>query len=118
VRLTTAQTDPRQRWSVLSWWVVQLELISERTKSALAAARKRGVRLGTRNPDRQVKLMMEGYRRENESFVSKVRPIIEEIRSAGVSSLKGIAECLTRRGIPTRTGKSVWWGSSVKCVLG
>jgi DNA invertase Pin-like site-specific DNA recombinase len=94
------------------------ELCSSRTKAALKAAKARGVRLGTRNPDRQVKLMMEGYRRENESFVSKVRPIIEEIRSAGVSSLKGIAECLTRRGIPTRTGKSVWWGSSVKCVLG
>jgi hypothetical protein len=48
--------------------------------------------LGTRNPDRQVKLMMEGYRRENESFASKVVPIIREIQEAGVSSLKGIAE--------------------------
>jgi DNA invertase Pin-like site-specific DNA recombinase len=94
------------------------ELISERTKSALQAAKARGVRLGTRNPDRQVKLMMEGYRRENESFVSKVRPIIEEIKKSGVKTLSEIALCLTRRGIPTRTGKTVWWGSSVKCVLG
>jgi DNA invertase Pin-like site-specific DNA recombinase len=35
------------------------ELISERTKSALQAAKKRGVQLGTKNPDRQVRLMME-----------------------------------------------------------
>jgi hypothetical protein len=61
--------------------------------------------------------MVEGYRRENESFVAKVMPVIREIQVAGVSSLKGIAECLTRRGIPTRTGKTIWWGSSVKCVL-
>ena len=94
------------------------ELISERTKSALAAAKARGVRLGTKNPDRQVKLMVAGYRRQKELFAVKVTPIIEEIKMAGVTTLKGIAECLTRRGIPTRTGKAVWFGSGVKCVVG
>lgn len=94
------------------------ELISERTKSALKAAKARGVRLGTRNPDRQVKLMVAGYRRQNDAFAAKVRPIIDEVKSAGVKTLKGIAECLTRRGIPTRNGKSVWFGSAVKAVMG
>ena len=83
------------------------ELISERTKSALQAARRRGVRLGTKNPSRQVKLMVAGYRRQKIAFVGKIRPIIDEIRSTGVSTLTGIADCLNRRGIPTRTGKSV-----------
>ncbi len=36
------------------------ELISERTKSALAQAKKRGVHLGTKHPDKQVRLMVEG----------------------------------------------------------
>ena len=94
------------------------ELISERTKSALTAAKARGVKLGTKTPDRQVKLMVAGFRRQKLEFAAKVAPFIAEIRSAGVTSLKGIAECLTRRGIPTRTGKSVWFGSSVKCVTG
>ncbi len=76
------------------------ELISERTKSALEAARKRGVKLGTKHPQRQVKLMVEGYRRQKEAFMEGVRPIIEEIKSTGVSTLTGIAECLNRRGIP------------------
>jgi len=94
------------------------ELISERTKSALAQARKRGVRLGTRNPKRQVKLMVAGYRRQKNEFVAKVRPLIDEIKSSGVSTLTEIALCLTRRGIPTRTGKSIWFPSTVRTVVG
>jgi DNA invertase Pin-like site-specific DNA recombinase len=94
------------------------ELISERTRSALQMAKKRGVRLGTRNPKRQVKLMVEGYRRQKMEFISKVRPVIDEIKSTGVTTLAGIAQCLTRRGIPTRTGKTVWFPSTVKTVVG
>ena len=94
------------------------ELISERTKSALQQAKKRGVRLGTKNPERQVKMMLAGNKRQKEEFVSKVRPIIDEIKQGGVVTLKEIALCLKRRGIPTRTGKSVWFGSSVKSVIG
>ena len=93
------------------------ELISERTRSALQMAKKRGVRLGTRHPHRQVKLMVEGYRRQRMAFVSKVQPIIDEIKTTGVKTLQGIAECLTRRGIPTRTGKTVWFPSTVKTVV-
>ncbi len=94
------------------------ELISERTKAALSAAKARGVRLGTRNPDRQVKIMAEAYRRQRDDFITKVTPLIADIKKSGVRSLKGIAECLTRRGIPTRNGKTVWFGSTVKSVLG
>ena len=62
-------------------------------------------------------MMLEGNKRQKEEFVSKVRPIIDEIKQSGVVTLKEIALCLTRRGIPTRTGKSVWFGSSVKSVI-
>jgi len=94
------------------------ELISERTRSALQMAKNRGVRLGTRHPRRQVKLMVEGYRRQKLAFISKVRPIIDEIKSTGVSTLTGIAQCLNRRGILTRTGKPVWFASTVRSVDG
>jgi|ERR1035437_1686830 DNA invertase Pin-like site-specific DNA recombinase len=94
------------------------ELISERTRSALQMAKKRGVRLGTKNPTRQVKLMVEGYRRQKVAFVTKVQPVIDEIKATGVKTLTEIAQCLTRRGIPTRTGKNVWFPSTVKTVVG
>ena len=93
------------------------ELISERTKSALQAAKKRGVRLGTRNPERQLKLMLAGARKATKDFKTKMAPLIEEIRGAGVNTLQGIADCLNRRGIPTRTGKAVWYPTSVRNVL-
>ena len=97
-------------------------LVSQRTKAALAVAKKRGTKLGSSHPnrdvDRQVRLMVEGYRRQKVAFVAKVRPIIDEIKSTGVKTLAGIAECLTRRGIPTRTGRSIWFPSTVKTVVG
>jgi len=93
------------------------ELISERTRAALRMAKTRGVLLGTRNPNRQVKLMVEGIRRQKMEFIAKIRPTIDEIKSTGVATLGGIAECLSRRGIPTRTGKKVWFPSTVKAVL-
>lgn len=93
------------------------ELISGRTKSALAAARRRGVKLGTKHPHRQVKLMVEASRRAKAEFLSKVRPMVDEIRQTGVTTLQEIADCMNRRGIPTRTGKSVWFPSTVKTVV-
>lgn len=93
------------------------EMISERTKSALLAAKNRGVKLGTNNPKRQVKLMVAGARQAKVDFKTKMNPLIEEIRQAGVSTLQGIADCLNRRGIPTRTGKPVWYPTSVRNVL-
>jgi hypothetical protein len=62
--------------------------------------------------------MVEGYRRQKEEFLKKIRPVIDEIKSTGISSLTGIADCLNRRGIPTRTGKSQWFPSTVKTVVG
>jgi DNA invertase Pin-like site-specific DNA recombinase len=93
------------------------ELISERTKAALQAAKRRGVRLGTPNPERQVALMVAGARQGAIDYRMKIRPLIEEIRRTGVSTLQGIADCLNRRGIPTRTGKSVWYPETVRNLV-
>ena len=49
-------------------------------------------------------------------FAAKVLPVIEEIRLAGVQTLQGIADCLNRRGIATRSGKT-WYPSTVSNVL-
>lgn len=93
------------------------ELISERTKSALQVAKARGIRLGTKTPERQVRLMVESTKRKSEEFRQFIRPIIDEIRQTGVITLKGISDCLNRRGIQTRTGKTVWYPSTVRCFV-
>jgi len=93
------------------------ELISERTKSALAAVKRRGVKLGTKTPERQVTLMVEASRLAKIEFHSRVRPIIDEIRKTGMMTLQSIADCLNRRGITTRTGKPVWHPSTIRAVV-
>ena len=95
-------------------------MISARTKAALAVARARGVKLG-------------GYRTSNVSELARTRsaqvrsaaaidlarlvlPVIAQLRSDGVHSLRGIARALNNRGIRTRRG-GAWSASAVRLVL-
>jgi DNA invertase Pin-like site-specific DNA recombinase len=92
------------------------ELISERTRLGLAAAKSKGVKLGTPNPKKAVAAMMMANKSGKTDFIAKVIPIFREIQSAGVHTLQGIADCLNRRGIPTRSGKT-WHPSSVRNII-
>ena len=49
-------------------------------------------------------------------FVVEVFPIIEEIKSTGVQTLRRICECLNRRGISARNGKN-WYPATVRNIL-
>ena len=80
------------------------ELISERTKLALQSAKLLGRRLGTRSPVEQVVRMNDGARRACRKFAIELIPVVREIRSTGVDTLQGIADCLNRRGYRSRTG--------------
>jgi DNA invertase Pin-like site-specific DNA recombinase len=80
------------------------EMIAQRTKDALQAAKARGVTLG--NPR-----LAEARDKANaasmaaaDTFAANVRPIIEQIRASGVQSLRGVARALTARGIKTARG--------------
>jgi DNA invertase Pin-like site-specific DNA recombinase len=92
------------------------ELISTRTKAALAAAKARGRKLG--NPG-NLKDREKGragslrVRREKASErASNLRTTIDEIRAAGVTSLRGLALELNRRGIPAPRG-GPWHANTV-----
>jgi DNA invertase Pin-like site-specific DNA recombinase len=91
-------------------------LIGLRTKAALAAAKSRGIKLGTPNPVRSVSLMTQAARNEKVKFATKMRPIIREIMETGVSSYSEVARCLNRRGIITRQKKE-WHAETVKRIL-
>lgn len=92
------------------------ELISERTRLGLAAAKSKGVKLGTPNPQKAVAAMKTANKSAKSEFIAKVLPLIREIQSAGVETLQGIADCLNRRGIPTRSGKA-WYPTTVRNVI-
>lgn len=91
------------------------EQISQRTKAALAAAKQRGVKLGSPNP-RAGGLAAGAVRRaKTQAIAGKALPIITALRDAG-ASLRAIADELNKLGIQTATGKS-WYAQSVKNIM-
>ena len=51
------------------------------------------------------------------SRAAELAPIIAGLQASGVISLRGIADELNRRGIPTVSGCSTWWPEQVSRVL-
>jgi DNA invertase Pin-like site-specific DNA recombinase len=90
--------------------------ISQRTKEALAMARARGVRLGAPDPlkgsAKGVKIIKDKANR----YAANVLPIIEKIRTNGVTTLAGIAEELNTRNVKTARGGR-WQATTVHRVL-
>jgi DNA invertase Pin-like site-specific DNA recombinase len=92
-------------------------LISERTKAALAARKATGARLGNRSNPRQA--AAKGHRalsEEADAFSANVMPIIDSLRSAGITDLRGLASALNSRGTRTARGGR-WHVSNVKNVI-
>ena len=83
----------------------ECEMISERTKAALAAAKRRGVQLGgfrgARFTAKHVKLAVAA--RQEKARVD-LAPIVQELQAAGYESLRAIAAALDNRGIPAARG--------------
>jgi DNA invertase Pin-like site-specific DNA recombinase len=90
----------------------EAEAISQRTKAALEAAKARGVALGGhREGSFPGNSAVEGRKRGTAVLQRKaakrrqdLMPIIEAIKAAGITSLRGIADELNARGIPAPRG--------------
>jgi DNA invertase Pin-like site-specific DNA recombinase len=89
-------------------------LINERTKAALAAAKKRGQRLG--NAPTSSEARHSGSEGECERFAANVRPIIDEIQRAGATSANAIAAKLNERNVRTARGGK-WTHVQVAAIL-
>lgn len=91
--------------------------IGERTRVALAAAKARGVTLGSptaRETIGKARAARSVYARQ---IAANVAPIVREIRAAGISSLAGVARALEARGVETATGRTNWQAGQVARVL-
>src|SRR5881392_2801468 len=92
-------------------------LISERTRSALAARKAQGARLGNpRNAGEAAAAGRAVQIAEADQFAANVLPIVNSVRAAGVTDLRGIAQALNDRGVRTARGGR-WHVSNVKNVI-
>jgi DNA invertase Pin-like site-specific DNA recombinase len=80
------------------------EAISDRTKQALAAAKARGVKLGGPKLAEAQRNGSEKNRENADRFATNTKPVIEQIRKSGITTLRGIAAALNARGVPTARG--------------
>ena len=105
------------------------EMISQRTKAALAAKKARGEQLGFGNPARTdakacgdkgrvkavaVSALVRG--RSADAHAADIRPVIQSIMADGKTSLRAIAQALNERGERTARGGE-WQAESVRRVL-
>lgn len=92
------------------------DMISQRTKDGLAAAKRRGTKLGNPRPMQAVKRAVEANQKRAGAYALNLAPVIKEIQKAHVASLRGIAQCLNARGFKTPNGKA-FAAQSVKNLL-
>ena len=98
------------------------ELISERTRAALAAAKARGKVLGgdrgyrpVVGPDAQAAAVAR--REAAERAAHRLHLDIERLRTDGATGNAALARALTEHGIPTPTGTGRWTHTTVARVL-
>jgi DNA invertase Pin-like site-specific DNA recombinase len=87
-----------------------------RTKAALQAAKARGVRLGGPQLAKAREVALETIGAAADSHAANLLPIIREIRKAGATTLREIADALNARGVQTARGGR-WYAMTVSNVL-
>jgi DNA invertase Pin-like site-specific DNA recombinase len=91
-------------------------LISQRTRAALAAAKERGVVLGSATLHIARERAIASNQAGADERTAKVLPNIRKAQKAGATSLRAIAQVLNDRGIPTPRG-GTWAPMQVKNIL-
>lgn len=91
------------------------DMISKRTKEALAMAKLRGVRLGNPKPEEASRLGARANEAKASAFAGNLLPLVSELRSKGMT-LRQIAAELTARAIPTARG-GAWEATTVRNML-
>ena len=92
------------------------ELIAQRTREALRAAKARGKKLGNPRLAAARKRAVDGNKASAAQYAANILPVIRQIQASGVKSLRGVARALAARGIATARG-GAWTPVQVSDIL-
>lgn len=99
------------------------EAISKRTKEALAAAKRRGTRLGNPNGATALRRAKKGNKASVATIKAKadrhaqdLLPVVQSLHQEGITTLAAVADALNSRGMLTPRG-GTWHKSSVSNLL-
>jgi len=113
-----ADTDPFVLHLYAALAEKERNLISQRTTEALKAAKARGKKLGNpTNLDKARETAAQTVTIRADRFAGNVAPVISQIQSKGITTLRGIAAELEQRGITTSRGNTSWTAAAVANVL-
>jgi len=90
----------------------QRQRISENTKDALEAAKKRGTVLGKNG-----KVLSAANKKAADDFARKLLPLLNRLKTRGITTVRSIAEELNNRGIKTFRGAGRWHPSTVHILM-
>jgi len=92
-------------------------LISQRTTAALAAAKARGVKLGSPTGAKTIGKARAARTEQVTKANATTRAVIAEIQRTGAKTLKAIAQELEERGVRTPAGRDHWDAKQVSRLL-
>ncbi len=90
----------------------QRQRISENTKDALSAAKRRGVILGKNGT-----MLAIANKKAAEEFAQKLSPLLKRLKNKGITSVRSVSQELNKRGIPTFRGAGRWHPSTVYTLM-
>jgi site-specific DNA recombinase len=100
---TTTPTGRAMLGMIAVFAQLEADMVSERTKDALAELKSQGKKLGRPN-------MIEL------GAVDTIRTV-QDLYSGGEFTHRSLAEELNRRGVPTASGAGQWWPKTVRSAL-
>lgn len=92
------------------------EVIAQRTKAALKAAKARGCRLGNPNAAKQSRIASDQGRNLANEYAKRTLPLIQTLQGQGATSYVRLAKALEDAGVKTQRGGR-WTAAGVRNIL-
>jgi DNA invertase Pin-like site-specific DNA recombinase len=95
------------------WSQLEADLVSERTRDALAHLRSKGVKLGAPG---MIEHVVQGQRRHDANKVALVRRV-QTLFATGRYSHRSLATHLNESEVRTTSGEGRWWPRTIRKAL-